>query len=266
MATKRKLKADGTTGKCAIYTVDDLAIDDAPFTAPLSNISRVEFHSDLDYLAVQPISGNYVTTGTLLLPPRSGTTPSTTTHNLFAHGLGYQPLVLGYIQFEGYNTPLLGTTPIYAGSDWPSFGAILLRTLQLGADATNVFVHEYVMRIDTAAVTMPAVSLPWSVMVTTRNLDSTTGNNNTVSHGSNLYISPTRVVFGQGKFDTNNRHIKKVSSGGFPVTIGKTIEVQQVGGLDPAINFRWSVNGQARGSTFAGTPTVTNTVVRMDAV
>ena len=262
MATKRKLKADGTTGKVAVYIVDDTAIDDLPFTTPLSHLDKVEFHSDLDYLAVSSIQ-----TGTLSLPTRTGTTPQTVRHNLITHGLGYQPMVLGCIVgFEGYNTPLLGTTPIFMTSDVPANHGIRLRSLQLGSDATYVYLHEYVMKADTG-YTFPAIDIDWRVLITTRNLDLTTGNNNTVSHPSNLYISPSRVVFGQGKFDTNRSHLKKVSTGGFPVCIGPSVAMVQSGGIDPAINLRWSVNGQSRSSGTNGSGiTVSNSVVIMDAI
>ena len=39
-------KADGT-GKVALYS----GTDDAPFTNPRANISRVHFHSEFDYIA-----------------------------------------------------------------------------------------------------------------------------------------------------------------------------------------------------------------------
>lgn len=260
MATKRKLKADGTTGKVAVYTVEDTAIDDAPFTAPLSNLDRVEFHSDLDYLAISSIQ-----TGTLSLPTRTGTTAGTYRHNLFTHGLGYQPLVMGHlVSFEGYNTPLLGTTPIRTPIDrvLPTTQADI-RTVQLGADATNVYLHEYMLLVSTS-LTYPAVDLNWRVMVTTRNMDSSTGNDNTASHPSNLYISGSRVVFGRGKFDTDRSHIKKVSTGGFPVCIGPSLRVYQEPATDYTINWKWSVNGQQKGS-FSGL-SYTATVVNMDAI
>lgn len=260
MATKRKLKADGTTGKVAVYTVEDTAIDDAPFTAPLSNLDRVEFHSDLDYLAISSIQ-----TGTLSLPTRTGTTAGTYRHNLFTHGLGYQPLVMGHlVSFEGYNTPLLGTTPIRTPIDrvLPTTQADI-RTVQLGADATNVYLHEYMLLVSTS-LTYPAVDLNWRVMVTTRNMDSSTGNDNTASHPSNLYISGSRVVFGRGKFDSTRSHIKKVSSGGFPACIGPSLLVYQEPPTNYAINYKWSVNGQQKGS-FSGL-SYTATVVNMDAI
>jgi hypothetical protein len=265
MATKRKLKADGTTGKVAVYIVDDTAIDDSPFTAPLSNLSRVEFHSDLDYLQIQPIGGNLIKTGTLALPSHSGTSPGTYRHNLFAHGLGYQPLVIGHlVNFEGYNTPLLGTTPIRTPMDRTLAATRAdMRTVQLGADSTNVYLHEYMLLVSTS-LTYPAVDLDWRVMVTTRNMDSSTGNDNTASHPSNLYISGSRVVFGRGKFDTDRSHIKKVSTGGFPVCIGPSLRVYQEPATDYTINWKWNVNGQAKGS-FSGV-SFTATVDNMDAI
>lgn len=258
MTATRKLKYSG--GTLAVYQVDSLAIDDAPFTAPLSNLSRVEFHSDLDYLAIASIQ-----TGTLSLPSRSGTTAGTYRHNLFAHGLGYQPLVMGHlVNFEGYNTPLLGTTPIRTPIDrvLPATQADI-RTVQLGADSTYVYLHEYMLLVSTS-LTYPAVDLDWRIMVTTRNMDSSTGNDNTVSSPYALFINASRVIIGQGKFDTDRSHIKKTTSGGFPVCIGPSILVHQEPPTIYAINYKWSVNGQQKGS-FSGL-SYTASVVGMDAL
>jgi hypothetical protein len=258
MTATRKLKYSG--GTLAVYQVDSLAIDDAPFTAPLSNLSRVEFHSDLDYLAIASIQ-----TGTLSLPSRSGTTAGTYRHNLFAHGLGYQPLVMGHlVNFEGYNTPLLGTTPIRTPIDrvLPATQADI-RTVQLGADSTYVYLHEYMLLVSTS-LTYPAVDLDWRIMVTTRNMDSSTGNDNTVSSPYALFINASRVIIGQGKFDTDRSHIKKTTSGGFPVCIGPSILVHQEPPTIYAINYKWSVNGQQKGS-FSGM-SYTASVVGMDAL
>lgn len=258
MTATRKLKYSG--GTLAVYQVDSLAIDDAPFTAPLSNLSRVEFHSDLDYLAIASIQ-----TGTLSLPSRSGTTAGTYRHNLFAHGLGYQPLVMGHlVNFEGYNTPLLGTTPIRTPIDrvLPATQADI-RTVQLGADSTYVYLHEYMLLVSTS-LTYPAVDIDWRVMVTTRNMDSSTGNDNTVSSPYALFINASRVIIGQGKFDTDRSHIKKATSGGFPVCIGPSMLVYQEPPTNYAINYKWSVNGQQKGS-FSGL-SYTATVVNMDAI
>lgn len=251
MATKRKLKADGATGKVAIYTVDDTAINDAPFTAPLSNISRVEFHSDLDYLAVASVQ-----TGTLSLPSVSPQYPFTTRHNLFAHGLAYQPLVLGELtNYGGRDVSLLGTTLIYSVVDvFSSHPAVegWFRSVQLGADATHVYLHEYCLG-PSASRTLPALTLNWRVLVTTRNMDATTGNDNAASHPSNLYISPSRVVFGRGKFDTDRRHIKKDASG-FPVYIGRSIDFWQSGVI---ISMTQYVNGYNSGNTGLASPVMT---------
>lgn len=261
-----RLRKDGSV--TAVYTVPTLtSSDNAPFTAPLSNLSRVVFHSDLDYLAIQPIGGDLIKTGTLSLPSRSGTTAGTYRHNLFTHGLGYQPLVMGHlVSFEGYNTPLLGTTPIRTPIDrvLPTTQADI-RTVQLGADATNVYLHEYMLLVSTS-LTYPAVDLNWRIMVTTRNMDSSTGNNNAVSHPSAFLVDSTtgRVVFGYGKFDSTRSHIKKVSSGGFPACIGPSLLVYQEPPTNYAINYKWSVNGQQKGS-FSGL-SYTATVVNMDAI
>lgn len=263
MAIKRKLKADGSTGVVAIYTVEDTLIDDDPFTDPLNHVDRIEFHSELDYLAVSSVQ-----TGTLSLPSVSiGPLPYSTQHNLFAHGLGYQPLVLGYLEgFAGFNVPLMGTTILYGAADTFPNGSVggddgWMRSVQLGADDTYVYLHEYVIPgVIGVGRTIAAATLDWRVFVTTRNLDLNSGNDNTASHPSNLYISPTRVVFGQGKFDTDRRHLKK-SASGFAVAIDKSLDLK-TNGL--AIKLTQSVDGYERGNwvedSFAAS------IVKMDAV
>lgn len=265
MATKRKLKADGATGKVAIYTVEDTAIDDAPFTAPLSNLSRVEFHSDLDYVRV-----NSVQTGTLNLPSRAKGFPVTARHNLFAHGLGYQPMVMGYAELDStYTLSLLGSVILYGSNDFFTVGSNpgadgWFRSVQLGADTTYVYLHEYSLlpRSGTTRPDFPAQTLDWTVMVTSRNMDSSTGNDNTASHPSNLYISPSRVVFGRGKFDTDYRHIKK-SASGFGVYIDTSVSLYRIG---VAIGLAMNADGYVRGNASGTWVAPAATLVKMDAV
>jgi hypothetical protein len=256
-------RAKHENGKFAIYTVPSAtSTDDAPLTDPRGNISRVEFHSDLDYIAVAAVQ-----TGTLSLPARAAGNAVTQRHNLFAHGLGYQPLVLGEITNLGCS--LLGTTLIYSPADdglnGPTRG--WFRSVQLGADATNVYLHEYALVPPTGSPGLPAQSLNWRVMVTTRNLDATTGNGNTVYHPANLYITGTRTVFGRGKFDSDRQHIQK-STFGFPVCIGKSVQVSRrnisfsVGSGPPDILIYMKINGYLKGSSLNSDYTSSFTIMK----
>jgi len=122
-----RFKARGSDGRVAIYT----GTDDDPFDAPLSNMSRVLFHSDLHYpKIVREWSGS------LSLPGRSAASTGKASHTLFAHGLSGTPLVFGSIVASGKNLPLCGSFPVQMTSrGWA-------RWIALGATATNVVIGE----------------------------------------------------------------------------------------------------------------------------
>lgn len=78
-----------------------------------------------------------------------------------------------------------------------------------------------------------------------------------------LYISPTRVILGGGKFDTNNRYIRASASGIFPIPKSETFTIA-AGGASPThyVNWRWSsgieaVEYNSGGTAATGTPTYT---------
>lgn len=123
-------------GRCAVWTGDD----DLPFIDPLNHLDRVKFHSDLDYIRV--IEERTVT---LSLPTRSNFQQATGSYTLFPHGRAGFPFILGKLDINGFPVAFTGTVPVQmgvtvGGSVSPRhFG----RWLSLGADATNVVVHEY---------------------------------------------------------------------------------------------------------------------------
>ncbi len=121
-----KLYADGATGKLAIYNYSG---SDAPFTAPLSNIPSLLFHSDLYSISITAVSSGSVT-----LSAHSANTSGRQAYALFAHGKGGTPYVEG--RLPGYGYTLAGSVPI----DTQSNG--YARLLHLGADATYVYLHE----------------------------------------------------------------------------------------------------------------------------
>ena len=145
-----RLKADGATGKVAIYT----GTDDLPFDTPLSYVSRLRFHSDLEYPRV--ISTH---TGTVSLPAVGAATGyRLVTHTLFAHGLGGAPFVEGTLALGGVNVPWLGSVPAATSASGPA------RWLHLGADATNIICREY--SYGPRSNTFGALSVNWTVYLT----------------------------------------------------------------------------------------------------
>lgn len=151
-----KFKADGAiTGDVAIWT----GSDDAPFSNPLANLNRVKFHSALDYpKVIYEWSDNVdFPARTQWMPGLSGgsgawgTTENVrvATHNLFAHGRGGQPWVLGSVRIDGTDVAFTGSVPVQlsvvsnssdGAASWTSPWA---RWVTLGADSTNVLLFEY---------------------------------------------------------------------------------------------------------------------------
>lgn len=136
-----RLKVDGTTGTVAIY--DYTAGDDAPFTSPLSNVSRLQFHSDLDWVKVVDVRTGSVTLPAVnaLLAAASGNLYTSDDDEvvLFAHGQSGVPYVEGRVTvLDGVsvNIPLGGSVP------FQSFGG-LPRWLHIGANATDVLLNWY---------------------------------------------------------------------------------------------------------------------------
>jgi hypothetical protein len=151
-----RLKADGATGKVAIY--DYTTANDDPFTAPLSHVSRLLFHSDLQYPAIIDVR-----TGSITLPSvGTNTTERSVAYTLFAHGRGGVPYVEGAIT-SGLSrvVALCGSVPVQVGT---SLGAAFPRVVHLGADATNVYLNEYGSTHETFA--WGSVTLGWTVYVT----------------------------------------------------------------------------------------------------
>lgn len=144
-----KLKADGTTGKVAIWTGGS---DDAPLTDPLANLSRLLFHSDLAYPTI-----TQKVTGSITLP--ATTAGHSVSRTLFAHGLAGTPWVMGRVTTAGGQVISLGgSVPIYIRAA-SSYG--LARWITLGANATNVLLHDY------AENTTPSpIVLTYDILVT----------------------------------------------------------------------------------------------------
>lgn len=149
-------------GVLAIYTVPDVGVaDDAPLATPLSYLSRIKFHSGLAY----PKVIQTVTT-TLSLPGVSGTPLRTASYSLFAHGRSGQPWVLGRAIVQGIAVAFTGSVPVQQFAT----GHPYARFLALGADATNVWIHEYCPMAGDAGTgiwnSLAGIDVPLEVYVT----------------------------------------------------------------------------------------------------
>lgn len=158
-----RFRADGTTGKVAIWD----GTDDAPFTSPLSHIDRLHFHSDLPAIKVQSVH-----TGTVTLAACDSGTQALSgnylvsvfeTKTLFAHGISGTPYVEGKITTidGGANViPLCGSVPLQQQTNW----AGLPRWVNLAADSTNVVLTAFV--VGSVACDYPSIVLGYEVYVT----------------------------------------------------------------------------------------------------
>lgn len=124
------------SGVAAIW---DDAGDELPFSAPLSHLGRVKFHSSLNYIkAVSTI------TATVSLPYLHTVWLRSASYNITpsGHGQSGQPFVLGYVTIQG--VPVAFTGSICVQKPTNTYGQTRYgRFLSLGADDTNVYVYEY---------------------------------------------------------------------------------------------------------------------------
>lgn len=127
-----------------------------------------------------------------------------TEQTLVTHNLGYVPAfscfdndsVINSIVFLQYGT---------------SF-----RVLQAIADSSRIYVRENYFVYQN---NIPAIDRNFNVQVFTANIIS--GNTYTSSNYG-AYITPNRVILGQGKFDSNRRYLYE-DGGGFPLTVTNAI-------------------------------------------
>lgn len=167
----------GGIGKAALYKVPDSdPTDDAPLTAPRSHLSRVRFHTDFKYPKI--VSD---TTYTVTLPDRAHNTRGEATYILGAHGRGGVPFCFGtvswtqskisvantsYTTSKTFTLPLFISTPVNtllssSGPDsWEG------RMLSLGADSTNLLVHEFAVQRYASGTTFLSRTYDVRVLVT----------------------------------------------------------------------------------------------------
>lgn len=145
---------DGAAGRVAIYT----GSDDLPLANPLSYLSRVKFHSDLNYPAIIAEYSGVLSTSDL--PSIAINTRRLFSHRVQAHGVSGIPWVIGSITVAGVKIACQGTVPVQMDSSSAGFS----RWLALGADGTDIILYENGM--NSAGTTMPAVSIAWRALVT----------------------------------------------------------------------------------------------------
>jgi hypothetical protein len=145
----KKLYANGVTG------IVSISEDTANIGTPLTNLDKIYFHSALNYLTVATIK-----TGTLSLVSRTHSSSDassaygSTIHNLGAHGLAFKPMLFGYL--TSGEQPILGDVVVQAA------GNASIRTITLGADATNIYAREIFLNKD---ISFSSLSLAYKIIV-----------------------------------------------------------------------------------------------------
>lgn len=125
-------------GKVAVW---DGHTDTLPFDSPLTYLNRVKFHSDIPYVKIIDVRDF-----TVNIPAISNTPDRSVSYTLGPHGRPGQPFIVGQIVVGGVPVAFTGSVPVHQGGG--SFSTVdpLARWLALGADATNVYVHEYAVQ------------------------------------------------------------------------------------------------------------------------
>jgi hypothetical protein len=162
-------------GTASIYT--GTASDESAHQTPLSNLSRLKFHSGLSYPKIIDEWSDDVTFPARVVAGVAAAATTVASQTLFAHGLSGFPWVLASVEIGGVNVPFCGSVPVQVGDgDGGAEERPWARWVSIGADATNVYCFEYTV-VDrdpgTGASTtaMPEVTLPITVWVTDKILE-----------------------------------------------------------------------------------------------
>ena len=177
------LDFDGGRGKYAIYTGSQ---DDAPLVSPKTNMPRVKWHADFDYVGItQTLTVNFD-----LYPPNWAEYPAQS-KAIVAHGAAFKPMIMGYILIDGSKVPLHG-----------SFirGATMFSVY---VDGTNIRIRYTVLRGSFAigqGITAPATLVAHVCNVGI----SSTGAYVRPPYTQGVDVTSSR--FRAGYFDTNDKH------------------------------------------------------------
>lgn len=160
MTTQRRLRYTSAAGALAIYDVTVGSENDTPLTSPLSDLSRLHFHTGLTYPAT---IATY--TGTINCAAVTNQSGATTTTVIAAHGRAGIPYVEGKISIAGNWVPFAGSVPVDQQSGSPSSRRSFARFLHLGADATNIVITDYSLT-HSAAPGFSATSFSYVIYLT----------------------------------------------------------------------------------------------------
>lgn len=213
-------QGDGVLGRFAVWT----GTDDAPWTAPLANLSRVKIHSDLDNAGI-------VSTRTGTISDTSVNLQLTPKRTLFAHGLSYAPLILGFVTVGGINVPINQGVLVPCGAGQFS--------LTFGVDQTNVMANFMILNQGIATLSIPYTIFVFDVGVNAAGAFVRPPKINGIDH--NVVSGETRFGYQSSK----KRYLHKLSTGRVALPRGRTIStgVGAVSAGSAGVGFRQSING-----------------------
>lgn len=156
MAIERRLRYTAAAGALAIYDVTTGSENDNPLSSPLSEPSRLHFHTGLTYPAT---IATYTGTINLGVVAANGSAEVTTV--IAAHGRAGTPYVEGKLAIGANTVPFAGSVLVVQGSGLgDSFG----RFLSLGANSSNILIHEY--SVAYSGVGFSATSFSYTIYLT----------------------------------------------------------------------------------------------------
>lgn len=186
-----------TKGTIALVEVDD-ASDYTAAINPKSNLSSVRFHTDLDYLRIaKTVTSRDPGMAAVTIPSRATNQTLMQENQLFAHGMGFSPLLISEIEIDSYKQPCNGSALIMklAGTAnnprWSSFTA----------DDTYVYMYSL-------GWFGPAATIHWSVRVLDEQFQVTG------AAPKMLHFDPASIEIPRlGKIDADHRFVRRVTSG-----------------------------------------------------
>ena len=208
----------------------DLDANNLPVTNPLTNLSRVKFHSDFDYLGVEKIvkSTDPGMSALFLSPNR--------TQVLFAHGLDRLPLL------EGTLTRPSGSKRAWSGTVITGLGGAGFnhQRAYLHADGTNV----YATLVGTAGL---LEYWNWEIRLYQRAFAQSPAGDEA------FYMGGDAIRARKGAFDTANRYPRAQGGTGHRITAGKSIAIRTgtyagqptLEGSEDAMTFQWAFSGHS---------------------
>lgn len=226
----------GRTACVAEYDTGPADDDHSGLTAPLANLGKVRFHTDLDYLRQEMIvtsrDPGQLPLEIAAIAPGGGFAGGVV---LFEHGLGYAPLVCGSIEVDGYVQPGTGSVMPIPGGNPANMG---YRWLDFTADASKVYLY-------VRSFMSPAMTVHWKVR-----LLGERWRERLYAPDDLIRFDPSGAdIIGFGKIDTDHRFLRRVTSGTGPFRVigAQTMSISAPSGSVRQINFSDGQTHAARG-------------------